>query len=42
MKNAWHIDALVSVCTKIVPLCLYQVGSHVFGGVGIKVSQCAH
>src|SRR3954447_13605083 len=42
MERARTVYALISVCTKIIALCLYEVGRHIFGSVSIKVSQCTH
>src|SRR5882757_9103124 len=42
MEGSWFVDALVSVCAKIVSLRLDEVGGHAFAPVSVEVAERGH
>ncbi len=39
MESSFAVNAFVSVCTKVIALCLQQIGGHVSPPVAIKIGQ---
>ena len=42
VENTWHVNSLVGVGSKIISLCLNEVGRHVLATVCVEIAQRCH